>query len=210
MSDPGAPRPISTGSVLRSAFPTLDLSLPAWEGAMGACSHYEVMVRILAQKHFAGESITRDIADQGKKKGLLSMLFRKLTFSEKEQRFLLRCNRLRNKLIHCEPDAVLRVLQEIAPAFKPAEVGGMFTLSESQSGDDLVATLTTVRGAVPAQATSSRKDGFLGWMTEAAGNGTFGAAAVVFVKAVLVISAKADQEPKSGQGPGVRARSRAR
>ena len=181
----------------------LDVSLPAWERAVGACFHYEVMVRILAQKHFAGESIKKDIADKGKGKGkgkgLLTMLFEALSFSQPEQEFLLRCNYPRNKLIHCEPDAVLRVLQQIEPNFKPTDAAFMMKLADEEP--DLLGRLQTLSGVVRVQTTSSREEGFVGWMLEAAGNGTFALAAQVFVRAVQVVNSKVDQEPEPAQDP---------
>ena len=180
----------------------LSLSLPQWEAAMHACFHFEVMVRILAQKHFLGESITRDIGDNNKKgEGLLTMLFRTLTFTDDEKQFLRRCNTLRNKLIHCEPDAVLRVLQEFKPDFKPPGLAFMIKLSGGQSDSDLLNANQTMSGAVPVQDTSSREEGFLGWMLDSAGNGTFGLATEVFVRAVLIANSKADQDPEPAQVP---------
>jgi hypothetical protein len=199
MSDPAPPpEPVSTGQILREADETLNISLPQWEGAMRACFHFEVIVRILAQKHFLGESITRDVADGKKGEGLLTLLFRLLTFTEEEKLYLLRCNSLRNKLIHCEPDGVLRVLREIMPDFAPPNRAFRINLSGGESGAELVTTIQTMRGAVPVQRTSSREDGFLGWMLESAANGTFLFAVEVFVGAVRIVDSKADQEPSAG------------
>jgi hypothetical protein len=93
MSDEMGPMSYPTGRILRAADQMLSLSLPQWEAAMHACFHFEVMVRILAQKHFLGESITRDIGDNNKKgEGLLTMLFRTLAFTDDEKQFLRRCN----------------------------------------------------------------------------------------------------------------------
>src|SRR5260370_22767373 len=90
--------------------PMLAFSLPRWEEAMLSCFHFEVKVRLLAGKVFPAESVTREIGDT--KNGLLVLLFQRLTFSDNEKAFLPKCNTLRNKLIHCEPDAVRRLGQE--------------------------------------------------------------------------------------------------
>src|SRR4051794_36934294 len=108
---------------LLSHNPSLAFALGPWERAMVACFRFEVTVRQLAGKFYPGESVTTEIGDKNGKPGLMAMLFDrpKLAFTIAEKDFLPKCNRLRNKLIHCEPDAVRRLVQELWPVFQPAD-----------------------------------------------------------------------------------------
>jgi hypothetical protein len=116
---------------------------------MGSCFHFELLVRLLAQKHFSGESVTRDIGDRGNQQGLLSRLFQTLTFSEDEKLFLPKRNTVRNKLIHCEPDALLRIVQELVPAFNPPSIASKLTFPQPGSAETILAALESQRGAIP-------------------------------------------------------------
>src|SRR5690348_13402023 len=102
MSSGGFRGPFPTSEMLYRFGPALGSCLPAWEGAMGACFHFEVIVRLAANRFFPTESVTRDIGTGSKEKGLLELLFAKLEFSTGEKAFLPKCNTLRNKIIHCE------------------------------------------------------------------------------------------------------------
>jgi hypothetical protein len=187
--------------------PALGFCLPVWEGAMGSCFHFELMVRLAANRFFPTESVTRDVGTGAKGQGLLDLLFGKLAFSDDERRFLPKCNTLRNKLIHCEPDGVLRLVQEIVPDFRPPSVAQQITLSAGPSGKDVLEAIETKKGAVDVLNTVSREQGFLGWMIQSTGDGTFPLAAQIFGRAVMIIDArlKAFDQPTSisegGSGP---------
>lgn len=157
---------------------------------MGSCFHFELLVRLLAQKHFAGESVTRDIADGRRGEGLLSLLFGKLTFTDEERAFLPKCNRLRNKLIHCEPDGVLKVVQELVPAFDPSSNVRKFVFPPDSTGETIMRVLDAHEDAVDVQDTTSRTDGFLGWMMQAATDGTFDLAVELLQYGMAIVDAK--------------------
>lgn len=172
----------------------LALSLPKWDAAMGSCFHFELVVRLLAQKFFAGESVTRDIADGRKGKGLLTLLFGRVNFSAEEKAFLPSCNTLRNKLIHCEPDGVQRIVQELLPGRNPKSVVQQIRFRPESSGAEILETIQTQKGAVDVLATTSRSDGFLGWMLQAAVDGTFEHAATILRRGVMIVDSKSDSE----------------
>jgi hypothetical protein len=174
--------------------PMLALCLPKWDAAMGSCFHFELVVRLLAQKFFAGESVTRDIADGKKGDGLLTLLFRRVNFTEAEKTFLPKCNTLRNKLIHCEPDGVLRIVQELLPGLNPKSVVQQLRFPPASSGAEILETIQTQKGAVDVLATTSRSDGFLGWMLQAAGDGTFDHATTILRHGLTIVDSKSDSE----------------
>jgi hypothetical protein len=187
------PFPLSRS--LYEAFPSLAVCLPSWEAAMGTCFHFEVSVRLLAQKHFGGRSITEDVGDRenGKKPGLLSMLFDKLSFSDEEKVFLPRCNRLRNKIIHCEQDALQACVRELKPDFVPRPTVTRMNSPKGASAEEMLSVIQDRTNAVPVQGTSTRADGFFGWMLEAAYDGTFETAANLLGSGVRIINSKATQ-----------------
>jgi hypothetical protein len=170
--------------------PVLNLTLPRWEAAMGSCFHFELAVRLLANPSFPTESVTRDVADGKRGQGLLTLLFGHLTFSEEEKAFLVKCNTLRNKLIHCEPDAVARLAKELNPAFSPPPVAIQVNISDSPR-ESLVRAVTTGEGAIDIRDTRSRTEGFLGWMLQAAGDGTFDQAVAAFGQGIRILDTKA-------------------
>jgi hypothetical protein len=173
--------------------PALAFSLPHWEEAMLSCFHFEVNVRLLAAKFYPAESVGTDIGDKKDKPGLLTKLFQrsKLAFSEKEKSFLPKCNTLRNKLIHCEPDAVRKMVKELMPAFQPPDKVQQFKVPVGASRAAIHDFLNARKGAVNVSATSSRQDGFFGWMLQASQDGTFDMAAGFFRFGIGVIKAKA-------------------
>lgn len=174
----------------------LTFSLPKWEDAMGSCFLFEAHVRLLAGKYFAGESVSRNLGDGPPDKdgrvtpGLLTMLFRKIEFSDQEQDLLRKCNGIRNKLIHCEPDALMRALQKMVVNFKPPNQVIELNIGVNATGAEIIEILQTQRGAVPVQNTVSRERGFHGWMLEAATNGTFEVAVEVFRWAIDILNPK--------------------
>ena len=172
--------------------PMLAMCLPAWEGAMLGCFHFEVKVRLLAGKFFPPESVTTEI---GPKDGLLALLFKRLSFTDEEAAFLPKCNTLRNKLIHCEPDAVRRLVQELDPDFRPPDVVQQVRIPDDmRTGEGILELLNTGKTAVAVSTTSSRSEGFLGWMLQAAGDGTFDRARRVFIHGMQIIDSKLDQK----------------
>jgi hypothetical protein len=168
----------------------LNLALPRWEAAMGSCFHFELVVRLLANASFPAESVTRDVADGKKGHGLLTLLFGHLTFSEEEKTFLIKCNTLRNKLIHCEPDAIAKLAKELNPTFSPPPVAIQVNISESPR-ESLVRAVTTGEGAIDVRTTRSRTEGFLGWILQAAGDGTFDEAVAAFGQGIRMLDSKA-------------------
>jgi hypothetical protein len=164
--------------------------LPHWEAAMGSCFHFELAVRLLAQKFFAGESVTRDIGDRPGRDGLLTMLFGRVPFDEGERAFLPKCNTLRNKLIHCEPDALLRVIRELAPDFRPPSLVQQVEIGGTGSGAEILRALETLEGAVDVMTTTSRAEGFVGWMLQAAADGTFRIAVELLQRGMDVLDSK--------------------
>lgn len=164
---------------------------------MGTCFHFEVAVRLLAQKHFAGRSITENVGGQekndAKNPGLLSLLFTKLSFSDEEKSFLRQCNHLRNKIIHCEPDALQAAIKAMKPDFAPAAkvVRGHFP--KGANSEETRSVLENQTNAVPVKETSTRTDGFYGWMWEAASDGTFEMATNLLGRGIHIINSKAVQ-----------------
>ncbi len=158
---------------------------------MLSCFHFEVKVRLLAGKVFPAESVTREIGDT--KNGLLVLLFQRLTFSDNEKAFLPKCNTLRNKLIHCEPDAVRRLVQELIPSFQPPSMVQQIPIPDNATGAAILDVLADRAGAVDVAETLSRNDGFSGWMIQAANDGTFDLAAEIFRRGIAIISDKAQQ-----------------
>jgi len=148
-------------------------SLPAWESAMGACFHFELIARLLAGRYFPAESVSLELAGQGKKPGLLSLLFDRLDFDDEEQAFLRECVRLRNKLVHCEPDAVQRIVRGLQPTFTPPNLVVQGKFPEGASGSEILEAIQGSGGKVDVGATVSREEGFLGWMLQASQDGTF-------------------------------------
>jgi hypothetical protein len=173
--------------------PVLAVSLPHWEEAMLSCFHFEMQVRLLAGKFHPAKSVTTDIGDKKGHPGLLTMLFQrpKLAFTAAEKSFLPKCNTLRNKLIHCEPDAVRKLVQELTPTFQPPNVVHLFRLPVGASGTAILEMLKTRKGAVNVSATTSRQDGFFGWMLQASKDGTFDMAAGIFRFGIGIMKAKA-------------------
>jgi len=143
----------------------LGISLPRWDEAMLACFHFELQVRLLASKYFPSESVVDKTAD------LLKLLYKKIPFAQDEKVRLTRCNQLRNKLIHCEPDALLKLVKESNPGFCPAPV--VREVDIPQSTLTISKLFGAIARAVNVQSTSSRDAGFQGWMMESASNGTF-------------------------------------
>ena len=175
--------------------PTLAVALPQWARAMLGCFTVEAKLRLLTGKYFPAESVTKDLGEAG---GVLDLLFRKLPFADEEQVFLRRCVRLRNKLIHCEPDEVRRLVQEFVPAFQPPSVFKKFRVPEGGlSPEAIIDAVTSGSGGVNVPDTKSRDQGFLGWMMQAAQDGTFDLAAEIFRRGIEIISAKAALEPKA-------------
>ena len=171
--------------------PMLGLSLPKWEEAMGSCFHFELVVRLLANTSFPAESVTRDVADGKKGTGLLTLLFQHLPFTDEEKAFLPKCNTLRNKLIHCEPDAVARLVKELNPGFNPPPAVSLLRISPDASGADILNVLNTREGAIDVRDTNSRLDGFAGWTLQAAGDGTFDQAVATLRRGIQVLDSKA-------------------
>jgi hypothetical protein len=173
--------------------PELAVSLPHWEEAMLSCFHFEMLVRLLAGKFYPAKSVTTEIGDKRGQPGLLTTLFHrpKLAFTSAERAFLPKCNTLRNKLIHCEPDAVRKLVQELTPTFQPPDVVQVVRLPPGASGMAILDVLKTKKGAVKVSATASRQDGFHGWMLQASRDGTFDMAAGIFRFAIGIIKAKA-------------------
>jgi hypothetical protein len=169
----------------------LGLSLPKWEAAMGSCFHFELVVRLLANISFPGESVSRDVADGKKGPGLLTLLFQHLHFSDEERMFLPKCNTLRNKLVHCEPDAVAKLVKELNPEFAPPPAVSLLRISPEASGADILQVLSNRDGAMDVRDTSSRLEGFAGWMLQAAGDGTFDQAVAVLRHGIQIIDSKA-------------------
>jgi hypothetical protein len=134
--------------------------------------------------------VTRDVADGKKGQGLLTLLFGHLAFADEEKVFLVKCNTLRNKLIHCEPDAVARLAKELNPAFSPPPVATQVNVSDS-TRDSLVRAVTTGEGAIDVRDTNSRTEGFLGWVLQAAGDGTFDQATAAFGEGIRILDSKA-------------------
>lgn len=165
----------------------LGVALPQWLAAMKACFIFELSVRILAQKRFPKESIERDIGDRGKSEGLLSLLFREWTFTTEERDFLPVCNKLRNKLIHCEPDVLYKIVQELDPTFHPPP-----RVTRVKLPGDLSTVEPTHVALV--KDTTTREDGFVGWMMEAASNGTFAKAMGLLKRGSSILQAKSQQE----------------
>ncbi len=176
-----------------SGSPSLANALPHWARAMLGCFTVEAKVRLLAGKYFPSESVTKEIGTDG---GLLDLLFGKLGFSDEEKTFLRRCIKLRNKLIHCEPDKVRSILQEIDPTFQPPNLFKKFSVPEGGLTDAVVIdAVTNGTGGVNVVGTKSRDEGFMGWMLQAAGDGTFDRAAKIFTQAGDLINNKARLKP---------------
>jgi len=176
-----------------SCSPILATAFPQWARAMLGSFTVEAKVRLLAGKYFPSESVTKEVGADG---GLLDLLFGKLAFSDDEKTFLRRCIRLRNKLIHCEPDKVRSILQEIDPAFQPLNLFKRFSVPEgglTKAG--VIDAITNGTGGVNVVGTKSRDEGFMGWMLQAAGDGTFDQAAEIFTQAGDLINDKARQKP---------------
>jgi hypothetical protein len=98
---------------------------------------------------------------------------------------------MRNKLIHCEPDALLRLIQELEPGFRPPPRVKELRFEHGATGAEMLATLQTLKGATYVANTTSRERGFYGWMLEAASNGTFEAASLLLRHGVEVLNQKA-------------------
>lgn len=174
--------------------PLLATALPQWARAMLGCFTVEVKVRLLAGKYFPSESVAKDIGAQ--EGGLLELLFAKLAFSDDEKAFLRRCIKLRNKLIHCEPDKVRSLVQEFDPTFRPPNLFKKFRVPEGGlTAAVVVDAVTNGTGGVNVIGTRSRDEGFLGWMLQAAEDGTFDRAAEIFRQGGNIISGKAALEP---------------
>jgi hypothetical protein len=176
--------------------PVLAIALPHWGEAMLGCFAFEAKVRLLAGKFFLGESVKREIGDP--KDGLLTLLFNKLQFTDEEQKFLRSCNRLRNKLIHCEPDAVQILVLELVPAFRPGAAMVRFEVPKSGLTDSFVRdSVEDPSTGTPGINTISKQDGFIGWLLQAGCDGTFDVAAQIFRAAIAIVSAKAMAQPRS-------------
>jgi hypothetical protein len=176
--------------------PVLAVALPHWGEAMLGCFAFEAKVRLLAGKFFRGESVKREIGDP--KDGLLTLFSNKLDFSDNEQKFLRTCNKLRNKLIHCEPDAVQSLVMELMPDFRPQAAMVRFKVPEGGLTASFVRdSAENPSGGTPVVDTVSRQDGFIGWLLQAGCDGTFDVAAQVFRVAMDIIRAKAVVEPTS-------------
>jgi hypothetical protein len=165
--------------------PGLSIAISPWENAMRACFRFEVEVRLTAGRKHPADSVSMNIGDHGDKPGLLTLLFGdgELAFDEQEQNLLRKCNTLRNKLIHCEPDAVQRLVRELISDFTPTNLVEQVKISEDTSPAEFEEILQTREGAQPVLNTFSKEQGFYGWMIQAAGDGTFNHAAKILAKA---------------------------
>ena len=177
------------GDGLRASGPILGTFLWAWEAAMGSCFHFELSARLLAQVRFARESIELDL---GARAGLLALLFRHWPFTDDEKDFLPKCNTMRNKIIHCEPDTLYKIVREIDPSFTPPPHVRSVTLDEHASGSEILDAITTQRGVVDVKNTTTRDQGFSGWMMEAASNGTFAKAVEILGRGIAILRSKAE------------------
>jgi hypothetical protein len=176
---------------LYKADPALAFSLPAWENAMGACFLLEAVVRLFAGKFFPGESVRLDLGDKSSKQpGLLTLLFSKVDFTESEREILRKSVGLRNKLIHCEPDVLQARLKELVSGFNPSGEVFQLRFPDGATAPEMIQIMQTRAGAIPVQETVSRTNGFLGWMMEAASDGTFEVAQGVFRIAIAIVHSK--------------------
>jgi hypothetical protein len=167
--------------------PGLAIALPSWEKAMRACFRFEVQVRLtVGQKHPA-DSVSKDIGGQH---GLLPLMFRELTFDKEEQRLLEKCNTLRNKLIHCQPDAVQRLVKELDSGFAPPNLVEQVKIPEGTGLADFEEILQTRKGAQPVLSTFSKERGFYAWMIQAANDGTFDLSAKILAEASELIHSR--------------------
>lgn len=180
------------------ANPALAFCLPRWEAAMGACFLLEAEVRLAAGKYFPAESVGLELGDKSpSKRGLLTLLFSRVQFEEGEQVVLRKCVGLRNKLIHCEPDALQKQLKELVQDFEPQGQVVQMRFPEGATAAEMIKIVQTRAGAVPVQETVSRSEGFHGWMLEASANGTFEMAVEVFRVAIAMINSKLSPQKDS-------------
>ncbi len=174
------------------------LALPPWEIAMRACFRFELEVRLTVGRKRPADSVALDIGDKHYKgnprPGLLSLLFEQYEFSPKEQEFIRKCNTLRNKLIHCEPDKVQELAMELARGFSPQNLVTNIPIPDDASGADVKRILTNLEGASPVRNTTARDQGFFGWMLQAAGDGTFSVAAGAIAHATRIIHERTKDE----------------
>jgi hypothetical protein len=190
--------------------PMLSLAQPKWEAAMVSCFRFELGVRMLAGKFFGGDSVTRQVGSRTGQPGLLTMLFERpdLNFTDVEKVSLARCVRVRNKLIHCEPDVLRKIVQEADPSFRPPSLVLQLDVPVDEGAERVLEALTSMRDAVDVAETSSRDEGFQGWMLQTAMDGTFDGAVRIFRQGIeMLIRVKAEHnarkvvDPEAGPAP---------
>ncbi|MCR9161183.1 MAG: hypothetical protein ACE37F_13035 [Nannocystaceae bacterium] len=137
--------------------PVLATFLARWEAAASACARFEFGIRIQVGVAHPRESV----------RGNLSSLIPLTSCTEPEQARLTLCTRARNKLLHCELDKLLEVLQEADPTFTPPRLTKRVAIGDGKIGDALTSD------PVDVQDTVSRDEGFFGWLLEAAQTGMF-------------------------------------
>jgi len=166
--------------------PMLAMVLPEWNELALRCAWFELKVRLVAGETHPGESVSN--GRLGGDNGLLSLIFGTRPFDAAQQELLRSCVRVRNKVVHCEPDALLRELQKVDPTFSPPPTVTQLSVDGAQSGAEIREALETRRNAVAVQDTNSRKEGFFGWMLEAKNSGIFDKAIEVMERGINTLA----------------------
>lgn len=76
------------------------------------------------------------------------------------------------------------------PDFRPPNAVVKIPLPSGGSGEQILEALQTLRHAVEVQETSSTSDGFFGWMMQAASDGTFDHAVMIFERGIKMLDPK--------------------
>jgi len=134
-------------------------SLAKWEAATLACTRFEFGIRLQVGVTHPRESVNAK----------LSELIPLTGCSESEQATLALCVRARNKLLHCELDALLAVLTQADATFQPQRR----STKAIEVGRNPLDTLNQLSSAVDVQDTKTRDEGFFGWLLEASSTGMF-------------------------------------
>lgn len=178
--------------------PMLRMVLPIWNAVALHCAWFELQVRLAAGVTDPAASVNKNI---GGEHGLLTVLFEGGGYEEGDQQLLRSCAVIRNKLLHCEPDALLRELRKLDPTFEPPRAVTQVNLGNAASGAEIRDALATQEGAVSVQDTVSREAGFFGWMMEAAATGVFARAVEVLARGIEVLASRPEPHAaESGAG----------
>lgn len=169
---------------LRGTSFSLAKSLPT--AAMGACFHFELMIRLLVGRD--------DPPARLRKRSSILARLKPHFAAAREWEYLDDCSELRNKLTHCELDAVRKIVLRRVPDFKPRDLVHEAKVEDGAPILPQRERMQRLENTIAVSQTFSRSNGFMGWMLQGSQDGTFELATVVLERGVDLLNAKRTDE----------------